>query len=470
MKCLAVFAAFFDPQMGNMLEWSATGDNACLLDEIEMLVLGPGFQYSSDEHVVFRLPGQSHIYGVASFNLLKTESQVERFSRMRSVGVLGTDVEEIRRLVPLLNYISRQLNYTPHEYSLLDTVSAVLMAPDCSDESILGLLERHINVLEDQSAVQLPEKIHRVPLVLSDPAFLILWRSVLCRRRVLLYSKTNAGKLCDLCLDLCTCSGLHGTDTSMGRFATRDFHNLMYRTISFEKEVSRLSGEGHSWLIATTDASLVTLPPIDWEVLVVLEKPHGDKEDTDKYLVERSNVMHTISISTRVDEVAATITLYFCNKNDRRLFSNYKRRKDEQLWRHIHSMPGTVSVQHSDVTADKLKSGLISWHRNMCCELVNAMLVEEEENGQQMSPSSGQHRILYSALSDICKHYGVHKTYFQWTAFFCEVFGVDVCNDYGCISVLPPSFSIRRGRPHEPSGGVSKKTSLKNNIVIPVAI
>lgn len=458
MNCLAAFAAFFDPHKGNVLEWSRAGENARLLQEVEMLVLGPGFQYSSDEHVVFKLPGKENIYGVASFNLLKTDNEKERFSRMRSVGVLGADVDELRRLVPLLNYISRQLNSRPREYSLLETVSSVLLAPGCSDDSILGLLEQHINTETDGPQVHLSDKNHLVPLVVSDSSFLILWRSVMCRRRVLLYSKIGAGQLCDICLDLRACCGALNPDNKIEGNATRDFHNLMYRTISFEQEIALLSGEGHAWLIATTDASLVTLRPIDWEVLVVLQKQNGAKVDSDKYLVDRNNVTQAISVPTIVDNEPASLTVYFCERSDRRLFAHYKRTKEDLLWRHIHSMPTSNIAIKIDNTADCVKYGMVSWYYRMCQDMTDGIISICTDN----DAGSVEKSIQHSTLRDICKEYGVHKSNLQWIIFFCEVIGITVCNDGGCISGFP---SMQRSRQNNVVPAQDTKAYKKSSVV-----
>lgn len=237
-------------------------DSTHLLDNIDALALAPGFQYSSFDYVSFRhsTGNGAGIWGFVGFDRLRTNNPEERFSRLRSVGILTSNYELGRKLVPLLAWLANELNLSrsslctcisepvdsnPKSDESLNTfrlVSDLLMHSDldvdahvwtaaevfttlfkqlsvanikrylsyCRKYSLNScLIESRSGIVCDTPCVSLP-LYQGVDFLKADPGLLCVCRALLENRRVLFFSKVGLGRICDIAWDIIKHAGVPG--------------------------------------------------------------------------------------------------------------------------------------------------------------------------------------------------------------------------------------------------------------------
>lgn len=216
-----LFVVAFDTKYGNLIEWQIP--ESLNLDNVEFKAMASGFHLMENDVVYFR---KDNMYGLAAFQILRSNNSNERNVRMKSVGVLAKSFKYLRQLVPFLqNQVRFQLENYGNYNDLIDlwnkkndhsesiknmqliTVKKVQEMPQeiplfnkiFSNKNMK--LAKRIDALSE-------EKIYTKFALYFGPAIFSLWRCILLNKRVLFYS---APPIADLCYRVYCASQLGNT-------------------------------------------------------------------------------------------------------------------------------------------------------------------------------------------------------------------------------------------------------------------
>jgi hypothetical protein len=347
-----MFDAFFDTKIGCVLEWSVSTD-AEVLKNVESLVLGTGFQKSDNEVVVFHCLFDFETWGCAAFHLLHTELSTERYSRMRAVGILVKNIVAGRSLAPILTWVAAKINKNPGHYEAIKELAEILMREDavCSDAWTWFRGKTASHHVSDPLSPPLESDLNK-HVALDHPYFLVLLRAVLARRRVLLFSRTGATQLCDICLDLAKCAGLIRVAPPTAKQADTRRRSctdpLVFMTAAYALGAKGASGHPllaadpcSSWLMATTDISLAATMAA-WEVLMVLHR--GEEDSGFSIACDGKDLCCTHSDVLSVGGAGQQMALALrrCDTHSK-CWSPIDRTLDAKLWAEMGGMGGVVA-------------------------------------------------------------------------------------------------------------------------------
>ncbi|KAG5735434.1 Protein LCHN [Termitomyces sp. T112] len=266
---VAVFHASFHPTQGNVVDWSLKTSDDLNLDSIEFNVLPSGLHLIDRDVVYFTKDGQ---HGVCIFRRRKTEEQGQRGFRLSSFGVLLARSKRPRpwrhtaALKDLFTIIHKQCE------------EAGLVQPTESqwEPARAYFEERKIRKVDarewsgwnqdfsDSTEFNSHPTLHLSQLFrILGPSSLIIYRHVLGRRRILIYTQPPVEAACILCYaaaDMCYEAQL----STSGR--TRDPLSVLGMvTLSDMRRLKTESG----WIACTTDAIFLEKPSC-YELLVDL--------------------------------------------------------------------------------------------------------------------------------------------------------------------------------------------------------
>ncbi|CAG2208217.1 Protein LCHN [Mytilus edulis] len=112
---VCVFVVTFDTRSGNMVEWCQPEEFE--LDGVEFKAMVSGSHTLLKDFVYFR---KDNLYGLACFENMHVESEIERGARMKSVGILSTSYTNLYRHMQFLETQVRHQLETPGKYSNLE--------------------------------------------------------------------------------------------------------------------------------------------------------------------------------------------------------------------------------------------------------------------------------------------------------------------------------------------------------------
>ncbi|KAG6919703.1 hypothetical protein DXG01_002649 [Tephrocybe rancida] len=257
---VAIFHASFHPTQGNLVDWSLKASDDLNLDNIEFSVLPSGLHLVDRDVVYFTKDGQ---HGVCIFRRRKTQEEGQRGYRLSSLGIL------LAR--------SRRPRPWHHTSALKDLVDTIYNS--CEDAGLLQPTESHweparaffeerkvrradigewsgwSHDLGDISEPNSHPTLHLPHLLrILGPSSLTLYKHVLGRRRILIYTHPPVEAACILCYaaaDMC-----YEAQSSTPGLSREPLSVLGMITLS---DMDRLSA-GSGWIACTTDAIFLEKP------------------------------------------------------------------------------------------------------------------------------------------------------------------------------------------------------------------
>ncbi|KIY43221.1 hypothetical protein FISHEDRAFT_78730 [Fistulina hepatica ATCC 64428] len=270
---VAIFHASFHPTRGNIIDWSLKSSEDVDFDGLEFSALPSGLHLVEEDVIYFSKDGHQ---GVCIFRRRKTTEEGHRGFRLSSLGILLQKSARPRPWVhtPALKYLTTQI------YSKLE--AANVLEPSPSDwepareffearraqssssttwHSWAAELDDVLHDASDPPAFHLPHLLR-----VLGPSSLPLYKHVLCRRRILIYTAPPVEAACILCHvagDLCLEAQL---TPDMGR-ASAPVEVLGIVTLAGLDRLAAPSMRG--WVACTTDA-LLRDKPACYDLLVDL--------------------------------------------------------------------------------------------------------------------------------------------------------------------------------------------------------
>eukprot|EP00736_Rhodelphis_marinus_P003263 Rmarinus@m.29997 len=235
---LAVFIVHFDIKKGNVVEWIYPEDFD--YGVLEFKAMASGFHRVDNDFVVFKLGSK---FGLASFNNRSTDDASERNARMRSVGVIMPTHHGLRKYYPFLSVEAMWSNEVPEDRSrLIDLYHSHETREKLRAMPSPHKLKNEVGVRHRRYTVSLPTPLEIINEAGSFATFLKyfgssvfqLWKAVLLRKRILLYSPTPIGVLCDRARCV----------TSLLSLQTSGGVTVQHRNSS-NKEIIRTPGDPH---------------------------------------------------------------------------------------------------------------------------------------------------------------------------------------------------------------------------------
>ena len=399
--CCCLFVAFFDPVQGNKLEWWTFSPgfdqekSSSILSNIEMLTLAPGFEKLEKEYVLFQHYMFPELFGCSAFHKKSTNDPVERYARMRSVGIIGSDVKLIRKLVPFLTWLTACTNNDPGNVQLLEEASNVLFQQQSNISSCVStFVDNNISSGGDISCNDAKVlSFSTEDVAIHHPNVLAIWRAITSKRRVLLFSRKHAGLLCDLALDLMNC-----VSTSTSR-------PLLFRTFDYDFE--KLSQQSHSsWFAVSTDMRLalgIGGSPC-WDVLIDFDGESGDIQwkKSDKIL-KSANLDYPGPLSYFI--------IHMTNKCDARVRKSILNH-NKTIW-NLAQNNSLVSYDNCD-DIYSMKLSLKLWCHSLESDITSIAATE---------PSNSKSRM--TLISNLIKKYAFEAASIPWILYLCELGGVD---------------------------------------------
>ncbi|XP_050398253.1 DENN domain-containing protein 11 [Patella vulgata] len=237
---VAVFVVAFDIRSGNVIEWCIPEDTE--LDGVEFKAMASGSHTLDRDFVYFRKDGY---FGLACFENMRIQSEIERGCRMKSVGILATSYTTLYRHMQFLETQVRHLLETPGKYTQLKVFyedrKGVL--PDVSD----GLRPSPLSTPSTPSRDLLPEMKITHPagcfsqfLQFFGNQIFILWKFALLQRRILFFSPPPIGVVCYRVYCAC-CLGHHNVTSLMSENPQPHFYVNVADIEALENEVSYIA-------------------------------------------------------------------------------------------------------------------------------------------------------------------------------------------------------------------------------------
>lgn len=437
--CYAMFVAFFDPVEGNKLEWSITNSNKSqeekgLLDNVEMTVLAPGFEKIDEDHVIFQHHSMSNVFGCAAFHKLTTTDPKERFSRMRSVGVMSNNVSHMHKSIPLLNWLACRVNNNPGDWSLLEKASDVLFS--CSQTTnIVSDIDAFFKVNEEISP-QCLKSTTLSTLSIDYASYLVIWRAVLSQCRVLLFSKSQAGCLCDMAVLLL-------------KSGCKNSQPLMFRT--YDVNESLFDDSNSSWFAATTDMRLVLgmgRPSPCWDILIDF-----DNGNSGAHFKQDNNIIHSVLVrnSNFAPKTISSFTIHMTGKCDQRVRQSICK-NNLQMWKVVNNPhPLTASSANSENSdTDYRHQYLASWWEKV--ESETKAIANMESTHPEMKVKKN------NAIKVFLRKFAVESSHIPWLLYICAKFGIDV-SGISAVAIMKLKLGLLIGK-------LTKSTASKK--IVPI--
>ncbi|XP_074644724.1 DENN domain-containing protein 11-like isoform X2 [Tubulanus polymorphus] len=237
---VSIFVIAFDTRTGNMVEWCLPEDAD--LDGVEFKAMASGSHTLHRDFVYFR---KGELYGLACFENMPVESEIERGARMKSVGILATSYTLLYRHMQFLETQVRHQLEIPGKYTQLKAFyndKKGVLASSVSTDSI----HLHTPVSTPSSEI-LPE------LKITHPAgcfsqfikffgeqIFILWKYILLQKRILFFSPPPIGVVCYRVYCAC-CLGNHSVMELSGRECKPHFYVNVADIETLETEMSYIA-------------------------------------------------------------------------------------------------------------------------------------------------------------------------------------------------------------------------------------
>ncbi|KIJ40343.1 hypothetical protein M422DRAFT_780791 [Sphaerobolus stellatus SS14] len=252
---IAIFHCSFHPTRGNIIDWSIKASEDLNLDGVEFSTLPSGL-HLVDEDVVHITQNVHH--GISVFRKRSTAEAGMRGFRLESLGILVAQSSRPRpwRHLGSLKELSRQLG--EHWES-----SKSQYAEDQRDWSLveewykrrvfrrIGEEGRWVDWEEELTSDNKHHPALHLPHLLRilGPSSLTLYKHVLARRRVLIYTNPAVEPACILARIASDICGEEDRPTVLGMVGINDMDKL-----------TEESFKGHGWIACTTDAIFLEKP------------------------------------------------------------------------------------------------------------------------------------------------------------------------------------------------------------------
>ncbi|KAL1719949.1 hypothetical protein EV715DRAFT_272352 [Schizophyllum commune] len=313
---VAIFHASFHPTKGNVIDWSLKASDDIKLDNLEFSALPSGLHLVEQDVVYFTKDGH---HGVCAFRRRRTTEHGHRGFRLSSVGIL---LAKSRRPRPWM-HTSALKDLTTMIYARLEA-SGVLEPTDGDWEAARTFFEARrvrepslggagdwngwVADLEDPPSSDgfvntdpssQPPVLHLPHLLrILGPTALTLYKHILGRRRIMVYTLPPVEAACILCQvasDLCLEAQLEGPDAPGASSQSRRLKGkskdaitaLGMVTLSDLDRLDKESQSGRGWIACTTDALFLEKPAY-YDLLIDLTTSTPDKASRPTFYSSRS--------------------------------------------------------------------------------------------------------------------------------------------------------------------------------------
>ncbi|KAJ7487285.1 hypothetical protein B0H11DRAFT_2172823 [Mycena galericulata] len=278
---VAIFHASFHPTQGNIIDWSLKANEDLNLDHLEFSALPSGLHLVEEDVVYFSKDGQR---GVCVFRRRKTVDHGHRGFRLSSLGILlaksarprpWRHTAALKELASLIfsrfessaSLVPTESDWEPARIFFNERKVARLDLGGAGDWN--GWSHELLERLDEEATEQNPT-LHLPHLLrILGPSSLTLYKHVVARRRILIYTLPPveaASILCQVAADMCYEQQVEYT-TSPGSPSSR-LHGKCTEGISVLgmvtlNDLDRLQAEGGSgrgWVACTTDAIFLEKP------------------------------------------------------------------------------------------------------------------------------------------------------------------------------------------------------------------
>ncbi|RUS87014.1 hypothetical protein EGW08_005252 [Elysia chlorotica] len=199
---VAIFVVAFDTRSGNVIEWCEPEETD--LDGVEFKAMTSGSHTLDNDFVYFR---KDNLFGLACFENMKVDSEIERGARMKSVGILSLSYTTLYRHMQFLQTQVRHQLETPGNYLQLlafyndrkgilpsDGTSETLKAP--SPGSTPSTPIKDIGEIPPELRITHPAGCFNQFIKFFGEKIFVLWKFALLQRRIIFFSPPPIGVVC----------------------------------------------------------------------------------------------------------------------------------------------------------------------------------------------------------------------------------------------------------------------------------
>ncbi|KAK7047595.1 hypothetical protein VNI00_006363 [Paramarasmius palmivorus] len=291
---VAIFHASFHPTRGNVIDWSLKTSDDVELDNLEFNTLPSGLHLVDQDVVYFSKDGHQ---GVCAFRRVKTAEQGQRGFRLSSLGVLVAKssrpqpwchVSALKDLIAML-YSRQELSGSmqPSEADWEPTrryFEEHKSKETVGDEGAWKGWSYELDGADaDQSHSHSNPVLHLPHLLrILGPSTLTLYKHVIGRKRILIYTLPPVEAACILCqvaAAFCYEHQANTSDNSYGRLPGKNKEAISVLGMITLTDLDRLQAEsrtGRGWIACTTDAIFLEKPS-HYDLLIDLTTSTPDK-------------------------------------------------------------------------------------------------------------------------------------------------------------------------------------------------
>lgn len=337
---VAIFVVTFDPRSGNMMEWCLPEETD--LDGVEFKAMASGSHTLMRDFVYFR---KDSLYGLACFENMPVESEIERGARMKSVGILSPSYISLYRHMQFLESQVRHQLQTPGKYDQLQAFynDKKGLLPSCNEN--LGRVASDSDGTTTTSSAPKPNESWSVSstpnheilpeLKITHPAgcfsqfikffgehIFILWKYILLQKRILFFSPPPIGVVCYRVYCAC-CLGNHDMRGLVNQEVTPHFYINIADIEALETEVAYIActtekifeSKTHLFDVYVNNQNVTTNSPVLKELLKVSD---ADRDKFTKLNNQRSaNLFSMEEQNKQTMDEEELFTTFFAEQNNR---------------------------------------------------------------------------------------------------------------------------------------------------------
>ncbi|KAJ3787099.1 hypothetical protein GGU10DRAFT_386124 [Lentinula aff. detonsa] len=271
---VAIFHASFHPTRGNIIDWSVKANEDLNLDNLEFSALPSGLHLVEQDTIYFSKDGHQ---GVCAFRRVKSTEEGHRGFRLSSLGILlakSTRPKPWRHVAALKNLIVML-------YARMELTDALQPSEPDWQPSRTYFKEHKVKAFGPGEAGdwsgwthELDEQNHDLPnsnptlhlphlLRILGPSTLTLYKHVIGRKRILIYTLPPVETACILCHVAADFCYEQQVDTTSNRLPGKSQGGIDVLGMITLSDVDRLSTEtmaGKGWIACTTDAIFLERP------------------------------------------------------------------------------------------------------------------------------------------------------------------------------------------------------------------
>ncbi|KIK65185.1 hypothetical protein GYMLUDRAFT_56608 [Collybiopsis luxurians FD-317 M1] len=270
---VAIFHASFHPTKGNIIDWSVKANEDVNLDNLEFNALPSGLHLVEQDIIYFSKDGHQ---GVCAFRRVKSTEQGHRGFRLSSLGVLlakstrpkpWRHVAALKDLMTML-YARLELTDTLQpseadwEPSRAYFENQKMTAADLAGAGWSGWSNELDGENRDPSNTNPTLHLPHLLRILG-PSTLTLYKHVVGRKRILIYTLPPVEAACILCHVAADFCYEQQVDSGSGRLPGKSREGINVLGMITLSDVDRLQAEGNTgrgWIACTTDAIFLERP------------------------------------------------------------------------------------------------------------------------------------------------------------------------------------------------------------------